>query len=105
MCAQLQITSNYLFMNRHDKTVSVIFTFFNVFVVFKKKFIHSEVNPTFFKVCEGDTITVNVDNFLTGAEGTSIHWHGVYQHGSQHMDGVAMLTQCPIPAYTTFQYK
>ena len=58
-----------------------------------------------FKVCEGDAIIANVHNYLTGAEGTSIHWHGIYQHGSPHMDGVAMVTQCPIPAYSSFQYK
>ncbi|KAK3597474.1 hypothetical protein CHS0354_041893 [Potamilus streckersoni] len=56
-------------------------------------------------VCKGDTIVVNVQNALQGGEGTSIHWHGVLQHDSQYMDGVSMLTQCPIPSHTTFQYK
>lgn len=36
--------------------------------------------------------------------GLSIHWHGLYMKGTQHMDGVAMLTQCPIPAMTSFTY-
>ncbi|XP_053398492.1 uncharacterized protein LOC123558060 [Mercenaria mercenaria] len=56
-------------------------------------------------VCEGDTVIVNVKNDLTGGEGTSIHWHGILQHGSQHMDGVGMVTQCPIPQRTSFQYR
>ncbi|XP_021367995.1 laccase-1-like isoform X1 [Mizuhopecten yessoensis] len=55
-------------------------------------------------VCEGDTVIVNLHNKMTG-EGMSIHWHGILQHDSPHMDGVGMLTQCPIPAYTTFQYR
>lgn len=36
----------------------------------------------------GDTIRVTVSNNIThNAEGTSIHWHGFLQHGSQWMDG------------------
>lgn len=56
-------------------------------------------------VCQGDNIIVNVVNDLTGGEGTSIHWHGVLQHGSQHMDGVGMVTQCPIPTKASFEYR
>lgn len=56
-------------------------------------------------VCEGDTVIVNVRNELTGGEGTSIHWHGILQHGSQYMDGVSMVTQCPIPIKTSFEYR
>ncbi|XP_045202845.2 uncharacterized protein LOC123556306 [Mercenaria mercenaria] len=56
-------------------------------------------------VCEGDTVIVNVVNDLAGGEGTSIHWHGILQHGSQHMDGVGMVTQCPIQAETSFEYR
>ncbi|XP_052228206.1 uncharacterized protein LOC127842632 [Dreissena polymorpha] len=56
-------------------------------------------------VCENDTIVVNVVNHLTNGEGTSIHWHGVLQHDSQFMDGVAMVTQCPIPIRGSFEYR
>ncbi|XP_041354915.1 laccase-5-like [Gigantopelta aegis] len=56
-------------------------------------------------VCHNDTIVVNAKNKMEGAEGTAIHWHGIFQHDSQIMDGVSMLTQCPIPAYTSFQYR
>ncbi|KAJ8303182.1 hypothetical protein KUTeg_019578 [Tegillarca granosa] len=56
-------------------------------------------------VCEGDTVIVNVENMMEGGEGTAIHWHGVLQEGSPHMDGVSMLTQCPIHTHTRFQYN
>ncbi|KAK6195925.1 hypothetical protein SNE40_001251 [Patella caerulea] len=56
-------------------------------------------------VCENDMIVVNVKNQLETNEGTTIHWHGIYQKGSQWMDGVPMLTQCPIPTHSTFQYR
>ncbi|XP_041354904.1 laccase-1-like [Gigantopelta aegis] len=56
-------------------------------------------------VCHNDTIVVNVKNKMEGGEGTSIHWHGIYQHDSQIMDGVGMLTQCPIPVFSSFQYR
>jgi iron transport multicopper oxidase len=59
----------------------------------------------FIQVCEGDTVIVNVKNHLAGGVGTSIHWHGILQNGSQHMDGVAMVTQCPIPEGASFQYR
>ncbi|ESO98873.1 hypothetical protein LOTGIDRAFT_158826 [Lottia gigantea] len=56
-------------------------------------------------VCLGDIIIVKVTNKLAGAEGTTIHWHGVIQHGSQFMDGVPMVTQCPIASHTSFTYR
>ncbi|WVQ95186.1 hypothetical protein IAU59_002280 [Kwoniella sp. CBS 9459] len=51
----------------------------------------------------GDTILVHVKNSL--AEGQTIHWHGISQNGSNHMDGVPGVTQCPIPSGGTFTYK
>ena len=68
-----------------------------------------ENNHTFFKhfqVCEGDTIIVEVFNDLGMTdEGTTIHWHGMTQHGTPHMDGVPMVTQCPIEYHQQFHYK
>ncbi|KAG9121221.1 laccase, multicopper oxidase, benzenediol:oxygen oxidorectuctase, partial [Ceratobasidium sp. 392] len=52
---------------------------------------------------EGDTVIVNVKNKLK--VGTSIHWHGLFQNGTAWMDGPAGITQCPIPADGSFQYK
>uniref|UniRef100_A0A1I8JPE7 Plastocyanin-like domain-containing protein n=1 Tax=Macrostomum lignano TaxID=282301 RepID=A0A1I8JPE7_9PLAT len=50
-------------------------------------------------VCEGDTVIAEVHNFMEMGEGTSVHWHGMHQVGTQHMDGVSMVTQCPINAH------
>ena len=59
------------------------------------------------QVCLHDTIDVVVRNNLRMGEGTSVHWHGIYQKNknSQYMDGVGMITQCPINAKTSFRYK
>ncbi|XP_050689370.1 uncharacterized protein LOC126981839 [Eriocheir sinensis] len=55
-------------------------------------------------VCQGDEVEVEVENRLE-VEGTSIHWHGIHQHGTPYMDGVPHLTQCPILPGDTFKYK
>lgn len=38
-------------------------------------------------------------------EGTTIHWHGIHQRNTSFMDGVPMVTQCPITKYSSFTYK
>ncbi|XP_043195467.1 laccase-1-like isoform X2 [Amphibalanus amphitrite] len=55
------------------------------------------------EVCEGDTIVVDLENHL-GSETSSIHWHGMHQEGTQHMDGVPHVTQCPQLPGTVFRY-
>lgn len=52
---------------------------------------------------EGDTIVVNVENKATNA--TSIHWHGLFQNGTNWMDGTPGVTQCPIAPGGTFRYE
>ncbi|XMA10415.1 hypothetical protein WAI453_003206 [Rhynchosporium graminicola] len=52
---------------------------------------------------EGDTIVVDVDNQSVNA--TSLHWHGIYQNGTNHMDGTSGVTQCPIASRRKFQYR
>ncbi len=52
---------------------------------------------------DGDTVIVNVENQAVNA--TSIHWHGIFQNGSNWMDGVPGVTQCPIAPGKKFQYK
>jgi iron transport multicopper oxidase len=44
----------------------------------------------------GDRVIINLKNNLHN-ETTSIHFHGIYQKGSNQMDGPAMVTQCPVP--------
>ncbi|XP_067670637.1 uncharacterized protein [Haliotis asinina] len=57
------------------------------------------------QVCHNDMIVVNVHNKLHGSQATTIHWHGVFQKGYQHHDGVSMITQCPITPHSKFQYR
>lgn len=52
---------------------------------------------------EGDTIVVNVENKAVNA--TAIHWHGLFQNGSNHMDGTPGATQCPIAPGRSFRYE
>nr|BCM26535.1 laccase-like multicopper oxidase 2 [Ischnura senegalensis]BDD85289.1 multicopper oxidase 2 [Ischnura senegalensis] len=56
------------------------------------------------QVCEGDRVVVDVDNQIQGMEVT-IHWHGLWQQGSQYYDGVPYVTQCPISEGSTFRYQ
>ncbi|GFR63210.1 multicopper oxidase [Elysia marginata] len=56
-------------------------------------------------VCQGDTIEVKIYNELSNGEGTSIHWHGLLQKGTPHMDGVSLVTQCPITYRSSFTYR
>ena len=47
----------------------------------------------------GDSFSLNViDDLTDSALDTvlSIHWHGLFQKGSNEMDGVDSVTQCPI---------
>ncbi|KAF9258732.1 Cupredoxin [Marasmius fiardii PR-910] len=52
----------------------------------------------------GPLITANqlVDTSMVRA--TSIHWHGTFQKGSNWVDGVASVTQCPITPGNSFLY-
>ncbi|KAG6816849.1 hypothetical protein H0H87_002335 [Tephrocybe sp. NHM501043] len=57
---------------------------------------------------KGDRFLVNVINQLTDiamAKSTSIHWHGIFQRGSNYVDGAASVTQCPIATGDSFLYE
>lgn len=55
-------------------------------------------------VCnEGDTVVVNVVNQAKNA--TAIHWHGLFQNGTNFMDGTVGATQCPIATGQSFRYE
>ncbi|KAL0272318.1 UNVERIFIED_CONTAM: hypothetical protein PYX00_005342 [Menopon gallinae] len=56
------------------------------------------------RVCQNDIIVVDVVNRIPG-HSFGVHWRGQSQIESPYMDGVPMVTQCPIPSFTTFQYK
>jgi FtsP/CotA-like multicopper oxidase with cupredoxin domain len=51
----------------------------------------------------GDRLLVNVTNTLPNA--TTVHWHGLYQNGTNWMDGTTGVTQCPIPPGKSFLYN
>lgn len=52
----------------------------------------------------GQILRVKVINSLL-SESISIHWHGLHQNGTPWMDGVPLITQCPILPYSSFTYE
>ncbi|KAF2715781.1 multicopper oxidase [Pleomassaria siparia CBS 279.74] len=55
-------------------------------------------------VTKGDQVVVNLKNSL-GNESTSLHFHGLYQNGTNHMDGPVGVTQCTVPPGNSFTYN
>jgi FtsP/CotA-like multicopper oxidase with cupredoxin domain len=55
------------------------------------------------EINEHDTIRVTVNNQMTNS--TSIHWHGLYQNGTNSMDGTIGITGCPIAPQHSFTYE
>ncbi|KAL1596938.1 hypothetical protein SLS59_007681 [Nothophoma quercina] len=51
----------------------------------------------------GDTVVVNVKNSL-GTQSTSLHFHGMFQQGTNGVDGAVSLTQCPIMPGDSYTY-
>ena len=56
------------------------------------------------EVDKGDRLVVNMINGL-GDRNTSMHFHGMFQNGTNHMDGANMVTQCPIPPGYSVTYN
>ena len=56
------------------------------------------------EVDKGDQLIVNMHNGL-GDKSATIHFHGMYQNGTNEMDGPSMVTQCPIPPGADFTYN
>ncbi|KAL1651517.1 laccase, multicopper oxidase, benzenediol:oxygen oxidorectuctase [Didymella pomorum] len=52
----------------------------------------------------GDEIEITVTSYLE-TNGTGVHWHGLRQLGSNEMDGVGGLTECPIVPGGTKVYR
>ncbi|KKK23677.1 ferrooxidoreductase Fet3, partial [Aspergillus rambellii] len=55
-------------------------------------------------VTRGDRVVANVYNAL-GNETTSLHWHGMFQNGTTHMDGAPGVNQCGIAPGSSFVYN
>uniref|UniRef100_J3N7W3 Laccase n=1 Tax=Oryza brachyantha TaxID=4533 RepID=J3N7W3_ORYBR len=58
--------------------------------------------PTIY-VHEGDTVVVHVDN--NSPYNVTVHWHGIFQRGTQWADGPEMVTQCPIRPGRRYTYR
>ncbi|KAL6454027.1 FET3 Iron transport multicopper oxidase FET3 [Candida maltosa Xu316] len=56
------------------------------------------------RVKKGDRVQLYLINGLDD-KNTSLHFHGLFQHGTNQMDGPEMVTQCPIPPGETFLYN
>uniref|UniRef100_A0ACD5YHY0 Uncharacterized protein n=1 Tax=Avena sativa TaxID=4498 RepID=A0ACD5YHY0_AVESA len=52
---------------------------------------------------EGDTVVVHLVN--ESPYSMTIHWHGIFQRGSQWADGPAMITQCPVRPGGNYTYR
>ena len=51
----------------------------------------------------GDRLVLHLHNDLGNAS-TSLHFHGLFQNGTNHMDGAAGVHQCAVPPGSTFTY-
>ncbi|KAG2346016.1 laccase [Suillus weaverae] len=57
---------------------------------------------------KGDHFAINVVNELDDSsmyKSTSVHWHGLFQNGTNHADGVSFVTQCPIAQNGSFLHS
>jgi FtsP/CotA-like multicopper oxidase with cupredoxin domain len=52
---------------------------------------------------DGDTIVVHLEN--RSANATAIHFHGMFQNGTNFMDGTPGVTQCSIAPGQSFRYE
>ncbi|EIN05334.1 laccase [Punctularia strigosozonata HHB-11173 SS5] len=56
---------------------------------------------------KGDNFQLNINNQLTDTtmlKTTTIHWHGLFQKGTNWADGPAFVNQCPIASGNSFLY-
>ncbi|KAK0672592.1 multicopper oxidase-domain-containing protein [Cercophora samala] len=74
--------------------------------VWKKMMLVNGQSPgPLIEVNTGDIVRVKVNNYLSGGESTTIHWHGIHQRNTTWMDGVAGISQCGIPPGKSFTYE
>lgn len=62
-----------------------------------------EVPGLLLRAREGERVRIRVINDLPVP--TSIHWHGIHQHGTASMDGVDKVSREPIPPGEEFLYE
>lgn len=63
--------------------------------------INGQWPPPILRADVGETITVIINNKL-GNETTGVHFHGIFQKGTNSMDGPTGVTQCPVGVGETF---
>ncbi|CAG8767953.1 1120_t:CDS:2, partial [Dentiscutata erythropus] len=51
----------------------------------------------------GDRLLINVTNKF--GDPATVHWHGLFQNGTNFYDGPVGVTQCPIPNGVSFLYN
>ncbi|KAB5523108.1 multicopper like protein [Coniochaeta sp. 2T2.1] len=67
-------------------------------------FINGKFPGPLIEVIRGDRLVVNVTNHLS-KNATTMHWHGLFQNGTNWFDGTAGVTQCGIPPGQSFVYN
>ncbi|KAJ9161588.1 Multicopper like protein [Coniochaeta hoffmannii] len=67
-------------------------------------FINGKFPGPLIEVNRGDRLVVNVTNNLS-KNSTTIHWHGLFQNGTNWFDGTAGVTQCGIPPGRSLLYN
>ena len=67
------------------------------------RLFNSQFPGPLLEACWGDRLNITVVNNMK-FNGTSIHWHGIRQWKTMHMDGVNGITQCPIAPGDSFTY-
>lgn len=66
--------------------------------------INGQIPGPLIEANEGDQLEITVINQMSME--LTIHWHGLYQNGSNWEDGVTGVTQCPIPSHGgNYTYK
>jgi hypothetical protein len=96
------VTRNYhLYVSKAKEPINVDGLDFNGGFVFNDTY-----SGPWIQACWGDilNITVTVTSNTGFDMGTSVHWHGIRQLRSMHMDGVPGITQCPIAPGSSFTY-
>ncbi|KAJ3309420.1 hypothetical protein HDV04_006161 [Boothiomyces sp. JEL0838] len=52
-----------------------------------------------------DELVIHAKNSLKRGQVTSIHFHGIFQNGSNYMDGALGINDCGIPYQSSYTYK
>ncbi|RLV94098.1 Iron transport multicopper oxidase FET3 [Spathaspora sp. JA1] len=60
--------------------------------------------PPTLRIKKGDTVNLYLTNGLPDVN-TTLHFHGLFQRGTNQMDGPEMVTQCPIVPGATYLYN